>query len=276
MLAMVPLVIASSLLHGKGILYSVGATAAKVMISAPLIQSAFGMVKLSHVFNGVCWFFSTLAIIYLVSPWLMAHLIRIRHLKAALFGVPVFMCVWHVFLSGVDAKVSFFDDLAYGSPYMRVWFVIYGMMLARVIYTWREKRDIPLWVRSSELPVAALCIAWFVGRNSFSQIFPSLFLTRLVDIVLCAALLFVLSFEKGTVSRLLEKPKMMALGHLAMYIYLIHYPLRMYWEPVVLKRLLAGQTWISQDILGLLSVAIIVTATMLLSVAWNRKATKSH
>ena len=52
-----------------------------------------------------------------------------------------------------------------------------------------------------------------------------------------------------------------------LYVYLIHYPLRMYWEPIVLRRLLGDQM---SDALGLISVAIIVGLTMVLTVAWDK------
>ena len=62
----------------------------------------------------------------------------------------------------------------------------------------------------------------------------------------------------------------MRLGHLAMYIYLIHYLLRMYWEPVVMKRLLGNQAGVYGDVIGIVSVVLIVALTMLLSIAWDR------
>lgn len=47
---------------------NLGTVMVKLAICAPLVQSAFGTTHLSHEFNGVCWFFSTLALIYVNNP----------------------------------------------------------------------------------------------------------------------------------------------------------------------------------------------------------------
>ncbi|MCQ1533895.1 hypothetical protein [Mitsuokella jalaludinii] len=120
---------------------------------------------------------------------------------------------------------------------------------------------------SAGIVVALACIAWFFLRNTFVEMDTASALRRFVDVLLCGGLLFTLSFERGRVSRLLERPGFLRLGHLAMYVYLIHYPLRMYWEPIVLRRLLGDQM---SDALGLISVAIIVGLTMVLTVAWDK------
>lgn len=267
MLAMVPMLLAQGWLHGKSLLVNLGTVAVKLAICAPLVQSAFGTTHLSHAFNGVCWFFSTLALIYLVSPWLMKRIAGWQHVWRAVAVLPVVIAVLYVVFGIADAQVSFFDDFAYGSPYMRVWFVVYGMVLARIIFAWRMNDTVPEWMSSAEIGVALSCIAWFFLRNTFVEMEIGRGLLRFVDVLLCGGLLFILSFERGRVSRLLERPGFLRLGHLAMYVYLIHYPLRCYWEPIVLKRVMGNQM---SDALGLISVAIIVGLTMVLVVAWDK------
>lgn len=267
MLAMVPMVFAQGWLHGKSLLVNFGTITAKLAICAPLVQSAFGTTHLSHAFNGVCWFFSTLALIYLISPWLMKRVAGWHHVWWSIAFLPVFMVVVYAVLGMVDAHVSFFDDLAYGSPYMRVWFVIYGMVLARIIFAWRTNDTVPEWMPSVEIGVVLSCIAWFFLRNTFVEMETSRTLLRFVDALLCGGLLFVLSFERGRVSRLLERPGFLRLGHLAMYVYLIHYPLRLYWDSLVLKRVMGNQM---SDALGAISVVVIIALTMILAMVWDR------
>lgn len=218
MLAMVPMLLAQGWLHGKSLFMNLGTVAVKLAICAPLVQSAFGTTHLSHAFNGVCWFFSTLALIYLVSPWLMKRIAGWHHVWRAVAVLPVVIAVVYTVLGMVDARVSFFDDLAYGSPYMRVWFVVYGMVLARIIFAWRTNGTVPEWMSSAEIGVALSCIAWFFLRNTFVEMETSRALLRFVDVLLCGGLLFILSFERGRVSRLLERPGFLRLGHLAMYV----------------------------------------------------------
>ena len=168
MLAMVPMVFAQGWLHGKSLLVNFGTITAKLAICAPLVQSAFGTTHLSHAFNGVCWFFATLALIYVVSPWLMKRIAGWRHVWGAVAVLPVVIAALYVFFGMVDAQVSFFDDLAYGSPYMRVWFVIYGMVLARIIFAWRTNDTVPEWMPSVEIGVVLSCIA--IRYNIFRKI----------------------------------------------------------------------------------------------------------
>lgn len=267
MLAMVPMLLAQGWLHGKSLLMNLGTVAVKLAICAPLVQSAFGTTHLSHAFNGVCWFFSTLALIYLVSPWLMKRIAGWHHVWRAVEVLPVVIVVLYVVFGMADAQVSFFDDFAYGSPYMRVWFVVYGMVLARIIFAWRTNGTVPEWMSSAEIGVALSCIAWFFLRNTFVEMETSRALLRFVDVLLCGGLLFILSFERGRVSRLLERPGFLRLGHLAMYVYLIHYPLRLYWDSIVLKRVMGNQM---SDALGAISVVVIVSLTMVLAVAWDK------
>lgn len=65
----------------------------------------------------------------------------------------------------------------------------------------------------------------------------------------------------------------LSIWHLAMYVYLIHYLLRLYWEPIVLKRVMGTQM---SDALGAISVVIIVAVTMVLAVAWDRWQMKDN
>lgn len=44
---------------------------------------------------------------------------------------------------------------------MRIWFVIYGMVLAQIIFAWRMDGTVPEWMPSAEIVVALACIAWF-------------------------------------------------------------------------------------------------------------------
>lgn len=264
---MVPMVFAQGWLHGKSLLMNFGTITAKLAICAPLVQSAFGTTHLSHAFNGVCWFFSTLALIYLVSPLLMKRVAGWHHVWWSIAFIPVFMVVVYVILGMVDAHVSFFDDLAYGSPYMRVWFVAYGMVLARIIFAWRTNDTVPECMPSAEIGVALACIAWFFLRNTFVEMETASALLRFVDVLLCGGLFFTLSFERGRVSRLLERPGFLRFGHLAMYVYLIHYPLRLYWESIVLKRVMGNQM---SDALGAISVVVIIALTMILAMVWDR------
>lgn len=121
----------------------------KIIVNFPVLQSATGMSFFTHAYNGVTWFLSALFCIYLISPILIFIL---RKFSKSYFGDLLFLLI-NAFL--IVALAYFFgkietifhgikhipnvDNLVYGSPYRRVFYVLTGMNLA-IIFT-RLKND---------------------------------------------------------------------------------------------------------------------------------------
>ena len=103
----------------------------------------------THAYNGVTWFLSALFCIYLISPILIFIL---RKFSKSYFGDLLFLLINAFF---IVALAYFFgkietifhgikhipnvDNLVYGSPYRRVFYVLTGMNLATIYKT--EKRQ---------------------------------------------------------------------------------------------------------------------------------------
>ena len=117
-----------------------------------LVQSAIGLKVFSHSFNSVSWFLSTLFCIYILSPIIMLILTRKPCSKKKLIKKMIFVLITYVIVTVMFIKIdnnTFFDDLCYGSPYRRIFYVVFGMLIA--MYTNLENNTkiknkfVPYW-----------------------------------------------------------------------------------------------------------------------------------
>ena len=69
-------------------------------------------------------------------------------------------------------------------------------------------------------------LIYYFTRNSFLAGLSQNVL-RLIDVIMCASLLFVISDSKGRVTQVLSKDYMVRLGQLTMFLFIFHYPARM-------------------------------------------------
>lgn len=211
----------------------------RVVLCVPLLQSCTGIQSYSNAFNGVCWFLSCLFVLYIAFPYLArlgsALCVTLRRTLVSL-GVTWALLVAAVLgLSGLEAGARF-DNLAYGSPYARVFYFFAGILCARLYgHLAPVLRRGRFWTPLEWLCAAAVAV-WFLARNTAAL--PA-YAVYSLDLLLVAALLVVLAFERGGLSAALGSPRMVLLGNASMYIYLLHYPLRLYGDWLV--RALAGQ-----------------------------------
>lgn len=105
------------------------------MIPIPfLVQSLFGTSKLSHAFNGVCWFLSCLFICYIVCPLFYKLVNKTKNPMRDIFitilviiGLSIiFLYIQNNFFNGL------IDDLWYGHPIIRSLYLLIGMYIAYI------------------------------------------------------------------------------------------------------------------------------------------------
>lgn len=191
-----------------------------------LVQSAIGLKVFSHSFNSVSWFLSTLFCIYILSPIIMLILTRKPCSKKKLIKKMIFVLITYVIVTVMFIKIennTFFDDLCYGSPYRRIFYVVFGMLIA--MYTNLENNT---KIKNKFVPyvMVLLSILWILIRNRTYTYVPVV--CYIIDIIICAIIIIVLVNSKGRIVSFFEKPVMVKLGDMSMYLFLIHYPIRMY------------------------------------------------
>lgn len=202
----------------------------KLILCIPLLQSASGMTQLSHALNGVSWFLSTLFCIYLVSPILLTSLGKINRIKSVLvalsLNILILIAVRTLFYE-IQERTSF-NDLVYGSPYCRVFYVTIGMIVAKIVVHLKSKVSLNgnfFWTTTELLTIL------FVIALSASKILALPFISVLLPytgIFISVALIIMFSFEKGFVSFILQRRGVTVLGSMSMFVFLVHYPIQRY------------------------------------------------
>lgn len=218
----------------------------KFIACLTLLQSATGMFSISNGINSVSWFLSSIFIIYLFVPYIGKVLLKMSNkIKTILISIFVTAAIlelaYYVFFR-IESR-TMFDNLTYGSPYVRIWYVIIGMLLGKLYFIIQESGKLLLlkktfwnFLESSSL---LLTLIWFLMRNSVSF---SIYSCYILDIFICGFMVLAFSFEKGFISDILQNEKINELGKASMYLFLIHYPVRLYMDLLFSKTILAYST----------------------------------
>ena len=226
----IPLYIYEAHVSGKSFLLIVKLIFLKLLACIFLIQSVFGMSWLSHAFNGVCWFLSCLFCIYLVSPIyiniLKKFCINIKRIILCLISFPLLASVLGFLFKQIE-KATFFDDFTYGSPWRRIIYVIFGMTLAILINKYKNSIKIKN-INFYEIIIGLMSLLWFVFRRTILFNIHYISLIYIVDLIVVGLIILTLAYNKGIISKFLSQPKIVYLGELSMYIFIIHYPIRIY------------------------------------------------
>lgn len=192
-----------------------------------LLQSAFGLTSYSHSLNGVCWFLSTLFILYLFAPILLVAVEKIC--KSLRLSVILLVVVFSLNIAVYGVMVcienyTVFDDLSYGSPYYRIFIFIMGMIIEKLVLFHNDYP--PNNTSGYEVIISLLCCFWFFFCNSFHNKYNADLLVEAIDVVLCSLLVFIFAINNGKLSRIMEKSNLILLSSLTMYLFLLHYPVR--------------------------------------------------
>lgn len=230
----------------------------KFGICMTMLQSATGMTRFSNAFNGVCWYISTIFCIYILCPALL-HLIK--KVKTSKYVVVVLLTTITAIL-GLNImfekiqNCSPFDNIIYGSPYMRVFYVFIGMLVGKQ-FILTQTNTSTIWGGKNSLELVAVmsAITWFLFRNSLGTYVPNWTL-MLVDVSICVLILFTFSYERGLISRCLSGRKMVLIGKTTLPLMIWHYPIRMYID-LVRERVYHGES----IFVGILEVAVILLMT---------------
>ena len=217
----------------------------KLIVNIFLLQSATSMKFFTHAFNGVSWFLSTLFCIYLLAPlciFILRKVSKSIFIDITFFIINIFLVICLSFIyEKIEAKIHIIDYLNYGSPYKRLIYVLIGMNIALIFQRARKYFDNYPETQMSILEsiICIISIVYFFLRNSM----PSGKYKYLIDIIVCSAFLFIFAFDKGYISKILQRDKFQKLGNMSMYIFLIHYPIRVYFGAIISN--VFGWTWIS-------------------------------
>lgn len=209
----------------------------RFLIDLTLVQSIFGSTLFSHSINQVCWFLSTLFICYCFIP-IIINIVR-RYcisIKKIIIHLCIIICAllfFSYFFIKIEEKMAnvftyhetpIIDDLVYGSPYIRIFYITIGVLLGKLFFQVRDKYSKDLTVL--EIIITIISILYFFLRNTINIHF---IIKRLFDVINVSTVLFIFALGWGKVSNLILKAKFLSYLGTAYgnYIFLIHYPVKM-------------------------------------------------
>lgn len=211
-------------------------------IDLSLLQSLFGMTYFSHAINGVCWFMSCIFICYFIMTWMIDWIDKLDNVNKIWISLilSVFLIIiLSIFFTKVESLNLFggkVDDLWYGHPFIRCWYLFIGAIIG-VLY-----KEINIKFKNrNEIEIIGICLLYFLFRNSLLELCNRNWL-RLIDLILCFSLIWIISKGQGIVVRKLSNEQMVQLGKLSMYIYLFHYPIRVTIGKIFKKYLIIEKT----------------------------------
>ena len=169
--------------------------------------------------------------------------------------------IFRVLLVVVQGK-TVFDDISYSSPFIRVFYVLIGMGIYQ-LYVQRVASNSGNENRKrfgdlQELSAVILSMIWFLARNTI-ELSLSNFFVYILDLATVSYLIYCFANECGTMSRVIKQSKVANFGKDMMYIYLYHYPIRIYIDFAFKKnRFILGEfTGIAEVILIFLLTLIV-------------------
>lgn len=205
-------------------------------IDLTLLQSITGMMGFSHSLNGVAWFLSSLFICYIISPYFLKTVDSINWGGKNLLITFMMALTFTVLLSIIALKIEKIDlltgivnDLWYGHPVIRCWYLFFGMLVGIAYKSTRYRLPTSL-----ELLVLLIFGISFLGRNLLLEGYDY-GVKRAIDITICSSMLFLFSIGGGSITRILSKEKFVELGRLSMYLYLFHFPVRVLVDFIFVK-----------------------------------------
>lgn len=275
MILMAPYVLYISI-QDSGIVRGIIKTGIKFLSCGVMLQSLSGMLKFAHAFNGVGWFVSTIFVCYCLSPILMKisrYFFNGKTKTIIRLSITIAItAILRVLLMVVQER-TVFDDISYSFPLIRVFYVLVGMSIYQ-LYVQRAASNSVNENRKrlgdlQELSAVILSVIWFLTRNTI-ELSLSNFFVYILDLATVSYLIYCFANECGMMSRVIKQSKVANLGKDMMYVYLYHYPIRIYTDLAFKKN-----RFILGEFTGIAEVILIFFLTLIVYKLYKRFTKKS-
>ncbi len=194
-----------------------------VIMTCTLIQSWFGVVQISHLGEDSFWFVSCLFGLYILYPVLERINKKIyesmskRNILILMTGVA---CIWEMMylLFLKIEKITFLNDLAYGTPYINIFLIIEGILLCDLYMKVKEDNK-GNQIAADLFEISAFVLTLFIlfGRSLVNN-----YLWNFMKLPIMLLLIFSFALENGFLSKMFSSKICVRGGQCAMYVYLIH------------------------------------------------------
>ena len=258
MIAMVPYVLYISMADNK-VFSTILKTGMKFLLCGTMMQSLSGMLKFTHAFNGAGWFISTIFIIYCAAPKMLTlanELCKNKRRAIASIIAVIMVAAGVRYMLFMVQQNSILDDMPYSFPLARISYVLLGMCIYR-LYKWLPGNSSKeAYYTVQEIFIVALTIIWFLFRNSVERNICG-FIIYVLDLVVVGNLVISFARECGKFSKAASNSVVSKCGKDMMYIYLYHYPIRIY-----IDLFFKSRRYILGNITGIVEMLLILLLTL--------------
>lgn len=199
-----------------------------------LISIPYNVFFTNSGINEVCWFLSTLFICYIFVPPVIQFLKTYVNTKRRAFISLIINSVLIILIYSLFVKIessivikgiNIIDDLSYGSPYFRIFYLIQGLNIANLYILVKHKFE-NANMNIFECILFGFIILYIIFRNTLKI---NIYILKSLDILFVTLLLFFTAINEGIITKKLSNARVLSyLGaEYGMYVYLLHYPIRM-------------------------------------------------
>lgn len=192
---------------------------AHFLLGATMLQTL--TVKYWGILNSVCWYISSIFLIYLVTPFLIHKLHSVKGDMKKLFKIIVIAFGMLIALGGAARFILSKDAwelTIYVSPFFRIFYYFIGLVLGYIRKLQPQTGCAFMGMLENFLAIVA-CIVYFIGMQC-DLLNPYV---SLLYLLVFGMLIYVLSYEEGIISRFLHNKVNIYLGGLSMEFFMLHY-----------------------------------------------------
>ena len=201
-----------------------------------LCQTLTGIKDFTHAINAVCWFISSLFICYILCPFLIKKIDKIKNKKKLLsYSIIIFF----IFILAnytsllIDRKgISIFgytiNMISYEHPFVRIWYLTIGMLSAKTYILVYDNKKVP---STLEFFILFISLAFYLYGN----IIENYIVYMLMKFLIFYMLITILALGEGKLCKILSSELLTKLSSLSMYVYLFHYPINQILGTIIFK-----------------------------------------
>lgn len=231
-----------------------------LVVDSMLLQAWIPIKEYYMSLNGVAWFLSALMFSYVmfIPTNFVVNKIKNKSFKMIYFAMALVLITLVVY-ELICKNVGVHQYFTYVFPIYRYLEFTVGMFLAEIFKRNRETKTSKMTYTVVEIAIIVYFIVEYIVGDIFSSKFGFNGIISLVQLFIMCTLIYVFSFEKGLVSKIISNKLFLAFASISFEVYLIHQAFQNA-IGAVLSRLGLPQ----------LTGIVTVIATLVMAVLWKR------